>query len=181
MDSFLYFTDLFIVGQSIHRLQLDYDITILYTATIIARISLSHFRIIRNHYLPIVFHILIRLFACFFLVGIISIRSSIGYIFSVILLSIQTIQLSFHKLEFILLSSLDIAHLTTCFRPIMISSQEVWILFNHFRIVANSPPIVACLCTQQTSVESSHHVVWLHLQHKIEIFNGSVVVSDLGA
>lgn len=65
MHHTFHITQLFIISQRIHRLELDSHVTVLHTSAIIALVTLVGFRIIRNHNLAVVLHVLVGLLTGF--------------------------------------------------------------------------------------------------------------------
>ena len=61
MHNTFYVAQLLIIGQRIHRFELDSHVTVLHTAAVVALITRFHLRIIRNHNLAVVLHILVGL------------------------------------------------------------------------------------------------------------------------
>ena len=179
VDRFLDFTNFLIISQRIHGLQLDHHISILHTSTVIAGVTLGRFRVVGNHNLPIVFHVLVRLLAGLF--AVIPLAVGFGHVLLIAsLLAVQAVQLGLHQFEFILFGSLAVSYFPTGFCPVMIPGQEVGIFSYHLRIIVDGSPIISRLGAQQATVESGHHVVRLHLQDKVEVFDGAVVIAHLG-
>ena len=59
------------------------------------------------------------------------------------------------------------------------SSPEVWELLYHFRIVADGSTEVASLIKEARSIEDCHDILWLDLQHVVEVFYRPIVVTNL--
>ena len=181
MHGTFYVAQLLIIGQRIHRFELDSHVTVLHTAAIVALITLFHFRIIRNHNLAVIIHILVGLLTGF---AVILSGVAVRIIRHILVIAagchaVALVELHLHKLELILLGSLAVTNLLAGLGTMVVTRREVGILFYHFGVVADSAAVIARLCTQQTTVESCHHIVRLHLQHKVEIFYRTVIVTYL--
>ena len=171
-------THLLIISQSEHRFQRYIYILILHTTTIITCIALFGFRIIRNHYLTIVIHILIG-----FLTGLLS---AFLIIFLILVLcyifvrhTVLLVDLRLHDFKFILLRTLLISNLSASFRTLIISGQEVRILIDNSCVILYSSAIITRLRTKQTTIKDSHHIIRLHLDNKVEVFDSPVIISYL--
>ena len=150
----LHIAQFLIISQSIHRLELDGHIPVLYTSAIIALITLVNFRIVRYYNFPIIFHILVG-----FLTGLPAI--SIGVPRRIIrnILTVATflfvtgrntvtlVYLHLHDFELILLGSFTVANLFTGFGTLIIAGHKVRIFCNHFGIVTDSSPVIPRLRT----------------------------------
>ena len=167
-----------IIGQRIHRLHLDRYIPVLYTSAVITLIFLILLRVISNHNLPVIVHILIGL-----LTRLALILTILSIIIRDILIiccnSVTFVNLHLHEFEFILFSPLTITDLLTSFSTMIISCHKVGVFINHFRIITDCPTIISSLCTQQTTVEGCHHIIRLYLQDEIKVFYCTVIITHL--
>ena len=158
-----------VISQHKHRLGHNVDVTVLHTAPVIILVLTFQPVIVRYHNLAVIIHILVRLLTCLVLI-----------VSSLFLHSILHIQMGLQHYQFIGLSSLSVTYLFTGCRTELITRQEIRIFFEHGGIILDSPSEVACLVEQQTTVEDGHHIVRFHLNHKVEVLNGTVVIPHLG-
>ena len=69
--------------------------------------------------------------------------------------------------------------LAIALRTLRQTRPEIGELTDDSRIVANGRPQVTELVVEQGTVIDSHKVLWLHLHHKVEVFQRTVVVTEL--
>ena len=143
-----YIAHLFIISKCKQRFRLNRHVTILYPSPIIALVLTFLFGIVGNYYLPIVIHILIRLFTCLAFILLIIILLVLIILCHIIFRNaILTIQLRFHYLKLIRLGSFTVSNFFTRFSTLVITGQEVRILVDHSRIVFYRPTIISGLRT----------------------------------
>ena len=164
----------FIISKHEHRLRNNGHVLILYTSAIFTFILFFTFFVIGNYNLSIIVHIFIRLLACTV--------SALRIIRCLIILTytVLFIQLSFENFKLIGISSFYISHLLARLSSILITNHKVRIFIYHRRIILNRPFIIPRLVTKQTAIEDSHHIVRFHIDNKIKVLDGTIVITYLG-
>ena len=113
MHHTFHITQFFIISQRIHRLELDSHVTVLHTSAIIALVTLVGFRIIRNHNLAVVLHVLVGLLTGF---AVILSGIAVRIIRHILVIAagrhtVAFVELHLHDFELVLLGSLTVANL----------------------------------------------------------------------
>ena len=161
MNNALHLTRFLIICQCIHRFHLNGYVPVLNTTAVVALIFLVFFRIISNHDFPVILHILIGFLTRFARILIILI-----IVCNVLIACrnpVTLVYLHLHDFEFILFGTFTITDLLTSFGTLIVSGHKIRIFVNHLRIVTDSTTIITRLCTEQTTVESCHHIIRFYL------------------